>query len=153
MLLPRPARIVRRHVTPLRAVRATHSYEVDESFHPHMDDMTMGLARQQPTVPATRPASIGESRRAKAYGLTSSGQGAFEGEEHDEDEGGREERRAPATVVGTKRTGLVILPELLTNAIQQEINGQQLAHVPTQSGSNADVQVRTLRRSAATFSN
>lgn len=138
MLLPRPARLIRQYpkllhpsvhrYAPARAVRAAHTYDVDESYHPHMDDMTMGSSRQRPTVSSQQPEVLdldhNEAEGSGAAGPLSALTSSFEKAEYDEDEGGREERRAPATVLGTKRVGLVILPELLTNAIQQEINGK-----------------------------
>jgi hypothetical protein len=36
----------------------------------------------------------------------------------------REERRSPAAVLGSKRIGLIVPPERLSSAIQNEINGE-----------------------------
>lgn len=38
----------------------------------------------------------------------------------------REERRSPAAVLGSKRIGLVVLPEQLVDGIQSEINGESI---------------------------
>jgi hypothetical protein len=47
------------------------------------------------------------------------------GEEENEFElAGREERRSPAAVFGSKRIGSVVLPEQLLQAIQREIDGK-----------------------------
>lgn len=37
---------------------------------------------------------------------------------------GRDERRSPAAVLGSKRVGVVVLPQALNNAVQHEINGE-----------------------------
>lgn len=87
----------------------------------------MGSSRQRP-IPNPTQAGVpiipeDEGGKSSAGSSLSSFLRPQEDAEYEGDEGGREERRAPATVMGTKRMGLVILPELLTNAIQQEING------------------------------
>ncbi|KAJ9110678.1 hypothetical protein QFC19_001507 [Naganishia cerealis] len=45
------------------------------------------------------------------------------GNENDPEHQGREERRSPAALFGTKRIGSVMLPEELSEAIQRQIDG------------------------------
>lgn len=47
--------------------------------------------------------------------------------EHDLESYGREERRSPAAVFGSKRIGSVVLPEQLLDSIQRQVDGTFLA--------------------------
>lgn len=73
-------------------------------------------------------------------GLPNSASGDGPEHEHDPESYGREERRSPAAVFGSKRIGSVVLPEQLLDSIQREIDGKSFsyyqsrhfdAHIPT----------------------
>ncbi|KAJ9101137.1 hypothetical protein QFC21_003355 [Naganishia friedmannii] len=64
----------------------------------------------------------GDDSRASSF-QSSIGEGSTN--EHDSEHQGREERRSPAAVFGTKRIGSVVLPEKLQDAIQQQIDATE----------------------------
>lgn len=166
MLLPRPARLLRQCPTLLRpavqrciATTPARHAQLDESYHPFMNDMLMGSSRQRPNRASAIPdrqdqdVEVTEDTSAVASSSSPSAYAQSAESEYDHEDGGREERRAPATVIGAKRVGLVILPEQLTESIQQEINGK-LGLVVTRPSWNdlkLTLQLGTPMRSAVPF--
>lgn len=138
MLLPRPARLIRQCPQLLRpfvqrgiaaqALRAVQPVDVDESYHPYMDDMSMGSRQRQTAAEENRHVLHVEESTSYETAASSSDLMASSDQNGvlEDEEGGREERRSPATILGSKRVGLVVLPHQLTQAIQQEINSELL---------------------------
>ena len=115
-----------------QTLRAVQPVDVDESYHPYMDDMSMGSRQRQTATQGDRhilhdEESTSSGTVAPSFGLIASSDqdGVLEDEE-----AGREERRSPATLLGSKRIGLVVLPHQLTYSIKQEINSDINTNYP-----------------------
>ncbi len=83
----------------------------------------------------TEPEDLKQSSHASSSSSQNTGQDLFglsnrhgDAEERDsnnemEDSGSRDPRRSPASLFGTKRIGMVVLPDELKRAVQKEIDG------------------------------
>lgn len=140
MPLPRPARLLkqypsllqrlltpsasaRMHARPYaaaaRRVIPSDEVEVDESYRPFLNDMDMrGSSSRTPGQDSAGTEFQLESA-PELLGDEGQEEGAPEWEP-------RKERRSPAAVLGSKRIGLVVLPDQLVDGIQREINGTPL---------------------------
>lgn len=100
---------------------------IDPSFGPLLREVDMTIRKQHrgPVPPV---------EHANAYASSSSPEGdhgpspqhgevELEMPEDPDYAEAREERRSPAAVLGSKRLGLVVLPDQLAEAVQNEING------------------------------
>lgn len=148
MLLPRPARLLRQcprlpgRPLPLPRLASTATVVrpnptapgIDPSFGPLLREVDLTIRKQH-------RGSVPPVEHANAYASSSSPEGNHgPSPQHGELElqmpeepdyaEAREERRSPAAVLGSKRLGLVVLPDQLAEAVQNEINGGFLTPPP-----------------------
>ena len=143
MLLPRPARLLRQcpsllyRSSPPASVGQTRKYaatatarrvvpgsaevEIDESYRHLLDDMRMQGSYKDRAGAGLR--SEQSMRYRSEPGYTAAPDLLGEDDEYAAEWEPREERRSPAAVLGSKRIGLVVLPEQLVDGIQAEISG------------------------------
>ena len=130
----RPARLLhhsqplRRSVATAQQVLPSTSVDVDESYIPFIHDVRSGVSRRkrngshadfEPSNGNHVTAEAGPSRLGRVIEEATT--------EHDpryEEDHPRLERRSPATVLGSKRIGVVVLPDRLVANVQREIRGQ-----------------------------
>ncbi len=149
MPLHRPARFFRQHVphsttafVPIRYASSSQivrpdqpvTPELDPSFAPFLKSIDL-TARRRPTsrneLQVVEGRLSGTSSSKKRFGIVrdevdfdKDADGDVEGTLGHRMGGRREERRSPATVLGSKRLGIAVLPEELVDAVQGIIDGQ-----------------------------
>ncbi|RSH92152.1 hypothetical protein EHS25_008567 [Saitozyma podzolica] len=98
---------------------------IDPSFGPLLREVDMTIRKQhRGSVPPVEHANAYASSSSPAGNQPSPRHGELELETPEEPDyaEAREERRSPAAVLGSKRLGLVVLPDQLAEAVQNEIN-------------------------------
>jgi hypothetical protein len=147
MLLPRPARLLRQcpsllyrftpspftgqtrkyaaTATARRVVPGSAEVEIDESYRHLLDDMRMQGSYKDHAGAGLRSEQSMRYRSEPGYAAAPELLG--EDDEYPAEWEPREERRSPAAVLGSKRIGLVVLPEQLVDGVQSEINGMSVA--------------------------
>jgi hypothetical protein len=99
---------------------------IDPSFGPLLREVDMTIRKQhRGSVPPVEHANAYASSSSPAGNQPSPRHGELELETPEEPDyaEARDERRSPAAVLGSKRLGLVVLPDQLAEAVQNEING------------------------------
>ncbi|WRT64791.1 3-methyl-2-oxobutanoate hydroxymethyltransferase [Kwoniella shivajii] len=136
--------VVRASSTQGQVVGQAPSPTLDDSFHDLIKegDMGMGMGPKRslkstskgkgkmtiPDLELVDDSHPSSSKSQHKFGLIVEDLDELDSSKYDEEEVGefdfsrREERRSPATVLGSKRVGVVVLPDHLKNGIQRQID-------------------------------